>query len=128
MRHLVGGNAVLGNVTGLTAVVTSLGKLVGSQSALLGDVAVLATRVTLDGVSLAILGEVVWTTALVAHWALGTTELLSSESWGGRSLGVLWALSGDVAKLRAVVALGALGAVWAVTLDVSHIATRVALL
>lgn len=133
LSTLVGGNTVLGNVAGLATVVTSLGGLVGSKVTFLRDVAALSARVALNSASLAVLGKVVWSSTLVAHGALSTAKLAGS-SWGrGRSrVGgtrlVLWALSGDVAKLRAVVALGTLGAVWAVALNVANVSTQIALL
>lgn len=128
--HLVDRNTVLGNVAGLATVVASLGHLVGGKSALLGDVATLTAGVALDSASLAVLGEVVWATALVAHSALGAAKLTASSwSWSRRCTAlVLWALSRDVAKLRAVVALRALSAVWTVALDVADVSTQVALL
>lgn len=131
--RLVGSVAVLGNVTRLTAVVTSLVQLVRGKGALLGDVAVLSARVALHGASLAVLGEVVGATALVAHGTLGT-ELTTGLSWGrgGRrsSWGrlVLRAVSGDVAKLGTVVALGTLSRVGAVALHVANVTAQVALL
>lgn len=121
--------AVLGNVAGLTTVVTGLGHLVGGRVTVLGNVAVLAAGVALDGTGLTVLGKVVGATALVAHGALGELGWELLVSWRSRSSTlVLWALSGDVAELRAVVALGALGAVWAVASDVANVSTQVALL
>lgn len=114
----------------LATVVTSLGHLVGGKSTLLGDVATLTARVAFDSTSLTVLGEVVWSAALVAHGTLGATELAAFSWWSasGCCAFVLWTLSGDVAKLGAVVALGALGAVWTVALDVANVSTQVALL
>lgn len=117
-------------MAGLAAVVTGLGGLVGGQGALLGDVAGLAARVALHCARLAVLGKVVGATALVAGGALSRAELGSSGCWSqSRRAGlVLRTLSGDVAKLGAVVALGALGRVRAVALDVADVAARVTLL
>lgn len=119
----------------LTAAVTSLGNLISWNTTVLGDVATLTTRVTLDGASLAILGKVVWSTALVARRTLVVTaetwlslRSSASRSGGGGSTLVLWTLTGNVAELGAVVTFGALGRVWTVTLDVANVSTRVALL
>lgn len=130
-RRLSNRNTVLGDVAGLATVVTSLGGLVSGQVAVLGDVAALTARVALHSTGLAVLGKVVGATALVAGGTLGrAAKLASSWSWrqSGRPRLVLRTLSRDVAKLRAVVALGTLGAVWAVALDVTDITTRVTLL
>lgn len=129
--HLVDRNTVLGDVARLAAVVTSLGKLVSGKVTVLRNVSALTARVTLNGTSLAVLGEMVGATALVAHGTLGATKLTTS-SWRRRcwssSTFVLWAVSGDVTKFGAVVALGALGAVRAVALDVTNVTTQVTLL
>lgn len=116
-------------MAGLATVVTRLGHLVGGRVTVLGDVAVLAARVTLDGAGLTVLGKVVRATALVAHGALGELGRKLLVSWRNRGgTLVLWALSGDVAELGTVVTLGALGAVWAVTSDVTNVTAQVALL
>lgn len=118
-------------MSSLTAVVTSLGQLVGSLATVLGDVAVLSARVTLDGASLAVLGKVVWSTTLVAHGALGSELSTLSGSWStwrSSSRFVLRTVSRDVAEFGTAVTLGALGRVWAVALDVANISTQVTLL
>lgn len=127
--HLVHRNTVLRDVASLTTLVASLGKLVGGQVALLGDVASLTARVTLDRASLAILGKVVWTAALVTGGGF-TRESGGSSWWSRRSRSrpSLRTLSGDVTKFRTSVTLGALRSVRAVALDVADITAGVALL
>lgn len=116
-------------MAGLATLVARLGELVGSLVAVLGNVAGLAARVALDGASLAVLGKVVRAATLVTRGVLAV-ESAAGSSWRSRGRGRvgLRALSGDVTKLRARVALGALGSVGAVALDVSNITTGVALL
>lgn len=139
---LVGNLTVLGDVASLTAIVTSLGELVGGLVTVLRDMTVLATGVTLHGTGLAVLGKVVRATTLVARGALGTetglsgrrgtsrgTSLSGSSSRSSTGGGlVLWALSRDVAELGTVVTLGTLGTVRAVALNVTNVTTGVTLL
>lgn len=114
-------------MAGLAALVTGLGELVGGHVAVLGDVASLTARVTLDRASLAVLGKVVWTTALVTGGTLARESAATSSWWSSRRVS-LWALSGDVAKLGTSVTLGSLGSVRAVTLNVANVTARVTLL
>lgn len=113
-------------MAGLATLVAGFGELVGGLVAVLGNVAGLAARVTLDGASLAVLGKVVRTATLVTGGTL-TLESAASSSWSWSRLR-LWAVSGNVAKLGTSVTLGALRSVRALTLDVTNVSTRVALL
>lgn len=122
---LSNGHTVLGNVSRLATRVARLGQLVGRCRAFLGNMAALAARVALHSVGLAVLGEVVGATALVARGALAVESGLSYWRWNTL---VLRTVARNVAKLEAVVALGALGTVGAVALHVAHVATGVALL
>lgn len=112
-------------MAGLTTLVAGLGKLVSGQVAVLGNVASLTARVTLDRAGLAVLGKVVRTATLVTGGGLTLVSARSSWSWSRLSL---WALSGDVAKLGTSVTLGALSSVRAVTLNVTNVTARVTLL
>lgn len=144
--------AVTGDVTSLTTLVASLssgvqGATVGG-GAVAGNVTELATRVALHGLSLAIAGKVVRTTALVASSrartagetttaAIGTRVATaagdgstSAQSTGTNGVG---AGASQVAGLAAVIAAST-GASstepqsWAVSLDVAKTLTVVALL
>lgn len=86
-RHLPGGSllrAVAGDVTSLAALVASLagrveGTTIGS-GAIPGDVAELAACVALHGLSLAVAGEMVGATTLVACSSAGTGEASTAEA------------------------------------------------
>lgn len=116
---------MLGNVSRLATRVARLGHPVGRCRAVLGNMAALAARVALHSVGLTVFGEVIGATALVARGALAVESGLSCWRWITLVLGTV---ARDVAKLKAVVALGALGTVGAFALHVAHVATGVALL
>ena len=138
--------AVAGDVSGLTALITGLaGSAERStvwRSAVAGDVAKLATGEALQGLSLAVSGEVVALTALVAGgWAWSTLESpawskssLKSTAWSESSTASSWwgsAVAGKMSLKAAGVAASSGSSEaksWAISLDVSNAGARVALL
>lgn len=109
----------LGNVSGLTAVVTSLGGEFTARCRVtfLGDVSGLTTSVTFDNTSLTVSGIVVWSSTLVTGGGrlLEFARCRLSGSIGTGFAAVL----GNVSELATVVTLGSLGLGWTVTLNVS---------
>jgi hypothetical protein len=110
-------------VAGLTALVAGLASSVQRATvrggAVTGDVTELATSVALHGLSLAVAGKVVWSTALVAGSGTGTTAdeataaTISTETTAARGYGTATAHVGasgvsasasQVTNLSAVVA------------------------
>lgn len=138
--------AVAGYVSRLTALVASLASSAEWstvwRSAVAGDVTELAAGEALQSLSLAVSGEVVALTALVAGgWAWSTLESsawskssLESAAWSESSTASSWwggAVAGKMSlKAARVAASSGSGKAesWAISLDVSNAGARVALL
>lgn len=138
--------AVAGDVSGLTALVAGLASSAEWstvwRSAVAGDVTELAAGEALQGLSLAVSGEVVALTALVAGgWAWSTLESpawskssLKSTAWSESSTASSWwgsAVAGKMSlKAASVAASSGSGEAesWAICLDVSNAGARVTLL
>lgn len=138
--------AVAGDVSGLTALVAGLASSAEWstvwRSAVAGDVTELATGEALQSLSLAVSGEVVALTALVAGgWAWSTLKSsawskssLESTAWSEGSTASSWwgsAVAGKMSlKAARVAASSGSGKTecWAIGLNVSNAGARVALL
>lgn len=138
--------AVAGDVSGLTALVAGLASSAEWstvwRSAVAGNVTELAAGEALQGLGLAVSGEVVALTALVAGgWAWSTLESpawskssLESTAWSESSTASSWwgsAVAGKMSlKAARVAASSGSGEAesWAISLDVSNAGARVALL